>query len=87
MDDPTKVSLPERPSKLWFIGLAVIVALAVAGIVSHFVVLRRVMKLEQEKVAWSARFEERLAEEKRLGVQLTSRRDELQNTEQSVAEA
>ena len=86
MDDLKNVSLPERPSKLWFLGLAIIVTLAVAGIISHFVVLHRVMNLEQEKAAWSAAMDQRLEEEKRLDAQLKSRRDERQSIQRSVAE-
>ena len=84
MDDLKDVPLPERPSRLYYLGLTTIILIAVAGIVTHFVVLHRVMNLEEEKAAWNAAVDQRLQEEKRLSAQLQSRRDEYLTIQKSA---
>lgn len=84
MEEALSVTEAERPSKRWLVGLATVVLLAAVGIVAHFVVLGRVLRLEQEQAAWQAAMDERLEEDKRLDEKLRVERADLLQIEANI---
>jgi len=76
-----------RPSRRWLVELTAVVIVAVVGIVAHFVVLGRVLRLERDQAAWESAADERLTEEQRLDDSLLTRQARMKTLEGDIEAA